>query len=702
MLNKLKAVIKKALRTEEVELGASGTVIHSGYITNDYISDLSHPQSVSTYDQMRKSDATVQAVLKVNKLPILGSDFYIDIEGDDKKSVEIKEFISDAMFNKIKFKTSFLPQALLMFDFGFMCFEKVFALDENNKYYYKTLAPRLPVSLDKWKQTEGDEEAGMFQSGYKNDDYISSNLIPSWKLVRFALNQEGDNYEGTSLLRSAYKSWYYKSNLEKIGAIAAERGSAGLPLLEQDKDGRPMDEAESEKMNEIMENVRSNASSYITTPAGYKFSFATPGGAFDFHPQLHYHDRQIAESVLAQFIKTGGAGSSGGYAQNKIDIQLFLLSLTQYANYICGRIDELMIKELVDLNFDNVEFYPKMKFKPIELRDMTTFSESLEKLVNSGTLTADVDVENLVRGEMGLPNIEEKEIIAPKTNDSKLSISLDSEKKKLAVSKKDAFRDLTLAEEKLDLDAYRSQFDKGEKEISDTVTIMGAALTSDIMKRSKAYYNGEKFGKLDDKVKEVIKTNTKKLSEQQLEQYEFGKTQAVNEIGVSGRIATPKEVKQVAKDTAALEANKLQQDLESSAQFTVNSAKQKGAKVTESMQAVKAGLDVIVARQAMLFGGLQTSSMINKAKRDVHNEYKNLISFEQYSAIIDSRTSGICRSLDNRVDKVGNLPVPPLHGNCRSTLVSVMKTQDPQPEFNPVPKSVEEKISVDPFKTKAS
>jgi hypothetical protein len=342
-----------------------------------------------------------------------------------------------------------------------------------------------------------------------------------------------------------------------------------------------------------------------------------------------------------------------------------------------------------------------MKFKPIELRDMTTFSESLERLVNSGTLTADVDVENLVRGEMGLPNIEEKEIIAPKPNDSKLSISLDSQKKKLAVSKQDTFRDLTLAEEKLDLDAYRSQFEKGEKEISDTVAIMGAALASDIMKRSKAYYNGEKFGKLDDKVKEVIKTNTKKLSEQQLEQYEFGKTQAVNEIGVSGRIATPKEVKQVAKDTAVLEANKLQQDLESSAQFTVNSAKQKGAKVTESMQAVKSGLDVIVARQAMLFGGLQTSSMINKAKRDVHNEYKSLISFEQYSAIIDSRTSGICRSLDNRVDKVGNLPVPPLHGNCRSTLVSVMKTQDPQPEFNPVPKSVEEKISVDPFKTKA-
>ncbi len=31
-----------------------------------------------------------------------------------------------------------------------------------------------------------------------------------------------------------------------------------------------MDEAEADKMNEIMESVRANASSYITTPAGYK------------------------------------------------------------------------------------------------------------------------------------------------------------------------------------------------------------------------------------------------------------------------------------------------------------------------------------------------------------------------------------------------------------------------------------------------
>jgi len=49
----------------------------------------------------------------------------------------------------------------------------------------------------------------------------------------------------------------------------------------------------------------------------------------------------------------------------------------------------------------------------------------------------------------------------------------------------------------------------------------------------------------------------------------------------------------------------------------------------------------------------------------------------QYSAIMDSRTSEVCASLDGRIfkaDNVGDIE-PPLHFNCRSTLIPILKDE---------------------------
>jgi len=45
----------------------------------------------------------------------------------------------------------------------------------------------------------------------------------------FTNGKEGENWEGVSLLRPAYKPWFMKSTLEKIDAIAHERQSLGVP-----------------------------------------------------------------------------------------------------------------------------------------------------------------------------------------------------------------------------------------------------------------------------------------------------------------------------------------------------------------------------------------------------------------------------------------------------------------------------------------
>ena len=55
-----------------------------------------------------------------------------------------------------------------------------------------------------------------------------------------------------------------------------------------------------------------------------------------------------------------------------------------------------------------------------------------------------------------------------------------------------------------------------------------------------------------------------------------------------------------------------------------------------------------------------------KANSDIIEEY-------QWLSTLDSRTSEQCRSLDGRVFKIGEGPRPPIHPNCRSTTIAVLK-----------------------------
>lgn len=40
-----------------------------------------------------------------------------------------------------------------------------------------------------------------------------------------------DNPEGRSILRNAYRSWYFKRRIQEIEAIGIERDLAGLPVI---------------------------------------------------------------------------------------------------------------------------------------------------------------------------------------------------------------------------------------------------------------------------------------------------------------------------------------------------------------------------------------------------------------------------------------------------------------------------------------
>lgn len=60
-----------------VEHGTTGTEIMSGMIQEEYNNDLAFPESIIAYDEMRKSDGAVAALLRSIKQPLVSAEWEV-------------------------------------------------------------------------------------------------------------------------------------------------------------------------------------------------------------------------------------------------------------------------------------------------------------------------------------------------------------------------------------------------------------------------------------------------------------------------------------------------------------------------------------------------------------------------------------------------------------------------------------------------
>src|SRR4051812_18470141 len=90
----------KPLRPNQAtkEIGTSGTIIFGGFLSNtDYNLNLTGPQGIAIYDQMRHGDATVKAALLAVKLPILSAEWRMDPASEDQADKDIADWVWDQL-----------------------------------------------------------------------------------------------------------------------------------------------------------------------------------------------------------------------------------------------------------------------------------------------------------------------------------------------------------------------------------------------------------------------------------------------------------------------------------------------------------------------------------------------------------------------------------------------------------------------------
>jgi hypothetical protein len=679
------------------EIGASGTDSFAGYISEEYVSALAFPENIKIFDKMRKSDASVQAALRAIKLPILGANFSFVPASDDAKDIEIAEKCEWQFFEKIVF-SDFLRHALLACDFGFSLFEKVFGIDqEKNLVYFRKLAPRLPKSIQKW-ETEKDGKAGITQYAVKNGNYKSFS-IPKEKLFHLAFDQEGDNFEGVSILRSCYQHWFFKSQIYRIQAIAAERTGVGVPTAKFTKNAPKESEiADAEK---ILRNLRANEEAFIIEKGGVEFRFESPNSQFDFEPIINHHDRQIVKSILAQFLEIGV--SKGGNSQSDSQQNLFLLGCKALANNICEKINRDLVRQFVDFNFVGVEKYPKIVVNDIGGKSLDAFALVIERLTRAGVITPDDGLEDFLRDTMNLPDRQNARADAPKKIEKK--IEKDPEKKIEKVIEKDDdektgkvknanlsdekkyWRALTLAEEKADIEKFAEILGKNESEIFATIEKNSKKIQSEFSTRLR---KGIEKGSIAEFFPPKI---WQKLSEEMagdlekdfLSALEDGKALGVKELGEK-RFPTPAAKKEFLKEQSKIIAEKHANDLKNEMILAAQNEIRKDATAEVIVSNATLKMAERAKKQIPIAASISASISVNQGIGTAWENFADRIWGWQYSAILDEKTSPQCRALDRRVSrKKGELPTPPIHFRCRSRLVSIDIEEKEKPEENGLP-----------------
>lgn len=393
-------------------IGASGTLIYQGMIHNeDYNRDFTGQGLIEKVEIMRRSSSTIRGTLLVVKLPILGADWKIkpaaNADGEvDPEDKERAAYIERQLFHRNIDFSDFMRQAMTHFDFGYSVFEKVLDLDEYEgkaRIGLKELGFRKQRSIQKWEMSDG--KPGIHQMIGDGSTFD----IPRAKLVIFTNEKEGDNYEGISLLRYAYKDWDILDKLTIVNAIALEKMGIGVPIVEV-KDGETPGQDDLDKAEEIMRNFRANEEAYIVAPGSMSVEMMDMKGntTREIIPTLNYHDSRISKSVLAGFMDIGGQSGSGSQSLSKDLSSLFMKAEEASAKAIQSVIQKDIINQLCDFNFSELpNGYPTIEFGSISDDDLSENATAIGILAEKKLITPNVDTETHIRKQYKLPALSQ-------------------------------------------------------------------------------------------------------------------------------------------------------------------------------------------------------------------------------------------------------------------------------------------------------
>lgn len=425
------------------EIGRTGLMTNAGYVQEEFLLQLSGQRAIGVYKEMRDNDPVIGAVMMALLNLVRQAKWTVEPYDDSPGAKADAEFVEQCMDDMDRPWLEFIGEAMSMCVFGWSYFETVFkyrdgrSLDtskgskyNDNKIGWRKFGMRSQDSLERWEFAENGEIIGMWQRPAPD---FRLRYIPMKKGVLFRTSSWKDNPEGRSILRNAYRIWFFKKRMEEIEGIGVERDLNGIPVAYVPPNILRADASIDEQttlatVERMVKNVRNDSQAGLVLPALYdensnqlfKFELLTTLGRrnFDTNAIINRMNLTMASSMLADFVLVGQE-SVGSFAMASSKTKVFSVAIGSYMDSITDQFNRTLIPRLFAVNGKTKPELPRLLHGDIETVDLDQLAQYINSLSGAGIdLTGRVVMDHLA-AQAGIPPkaLEEK----PVTNQPFLS-----------------------------------------------------------------------------------------------------------------------------------------------------------------------------------------------------------------------------------------------------------------------------------------
>ncbi len=405
------------------EIGRIGQRRYGGIIYEEFLHELRGRKGVEAYREMSENDDVAGAILFSIEMLVRQCNWNVEPGGGTAKDKEAAEFVESCMNDMQDTWIDTISEILSFLTYGWSYHEIVYkrrmgnTKDSRTKSKYndgligwKKLPIRSQETLYQWEYDNEDNLLGMTQMPPPNYGMFT---IPVEKALLFRTKSRKNNPEGRSILRNAYRSWYFKRRIQEIEGIGIERDLAGLPVLHGPQgldlwdDTIPDNTFIRAGMEEMVRNIRRDEMEGVVLPFGYELELLSSGGTrqFDTNAIINRYDTRIAMTVLADFIFLGH-DKTGSWALSSDKTELFAVAIGAFLDIICETFNSQGIPSLIDMNgqhFAGITEYPKMTHGDIEDVDIAKVGAFIKVMTGIGVLVPDDGLEDYIRQVGHLP-----------------------------------------------------------------------------------------------------------------------------------------------------------------------------------------------------------------------------------------------------------------------------------------------------------
>ena len=414
------------------EIGVSGIRQFSGYIQEEFLTDLQGVRGHRVYREMSDNDPIVGAILGAVDTHLRAVPWKVN-QAEADTTGEYKEFVESLMEDMDSTWSDFISEALTMTIFGYSVFETVLKRrlgpkHPSSKFRSKfsdgwigiyRLAPRAQESIERW---DYDEETRTYTGLWQQPPNMpASFFIPKEKLLCFQTISRKANPEGRSLLRNAYTSYYGVKHLRMLESIGYERDLSGLPvayvpaeILTNEKNIAVKNDYE-----QLVRDVRMNEQAGIVLPSE---TYTDPEGkptnipkvrlellstsstrATNISQSIERNEGNIARTLLADFIMLG-QNSQGSFALSKSKTNMFLNSMEALMKQIQDPLNNYLLPKIWRINGFDPDWMPTWEPDQISPIDLEELGNYVSKISGAGVpIAGDHETEVKLREVVDLP-----------------------------------------------------------------------------------------------------------------------------------------------------------------------------------------------------------------------------------------------------------------------------------------------------------